>query len=64
MMVANRVVRSFAVRLAVGLLAALLIALATRPSHADQQTISIAPVDQLAITCTIGLSGRFRVRNW
>jgi hypothetical protein len=57
MMVANRVVRSFAVLLAVGLLAALLIPLATRPSHADQQTISIAPGDQLTITCTTSLSG-------
>src|SRR6478672_10935917 len=57
MMVANRVVRPFAILLAVGLLAALLIPLATRPSHADQQTISIAPGDQLTITCTTGLNG-------
>jgi hypothetical protein len=57
MMTGNRIGRSFAVLLAVGLLAALLFPLATRPSHADQQTISIAPGDQLAVTCTTSLSG-------
>ena len=56
-MVANRVVHSFAVLLAVGLLAALLFPLATRPSHADQQSISIAPGDQLSVTCTTSLGG-------
>ncbi len=56
-MVANRILRPFAVLLAVGLLAALLIPLATRPSHADQQTISIAPGEQLTVTCTTNLSG-------
>jgi hypothetical protein len=57
MMAANRIIRPFAVLLAVGLLAALLIPLAIRPSHADQQTISIAPGDRLTVTCTTGLSG-------
>jgi hypothetical protein len=57
MMLANRIVRSFAVLLALGLLAALLVPLATRPSHADQQSVSIAPGDQLAVTCTTSLSG-------
>src|SRR4051812_32741399 len=60
MMVANRVVRPFAVLLAVGLLAALLIPPATRPSHADQQTISIAPRDRLNVTCTTGFGGRLQ----
>lgn len=57
MQLSTRAARLFAALLALGLLAAALLPLATRHSYADPQSIALAPGDQLTITCATGLSG-------
>src|SRR6266545_2575135 len=57
MLLTHRVIRPFAILLAVGLLAALIVPFATRSSKADQQTITIAPGDRVTVVCPTNLSG-------
>jgi hypothetical protein len=53
----NRIIRPFIFMLIGSLLTALLIPLATRSSWAGQQSIALAPGDQLTVTCPTGMNG-------
>src|SRR4051794_30624313 len=54
---ANLIMRPFMFLLIGSLLTALLIPLATRASWAGQQTIALAPGDQITLTCPTGMNG-------
>src|SRR3954447_3852525 len=53
----SRIIRPFIFLLIGSLLTALLIPLATRSSWAGQQTIALAPGDQITLTCPTGMNG-------
>jgi hypothetical protein len=57
MLRSNRIIRPFIYMLIGGLLTALLIPLAARSSWAGQQSIALAPGDQLTVTCPTGMGG-------
>jgi hypothetical protein len=57
MLHSNRIVRPLIFMLIGSLLTALLIPLATRSSWAGQQSITLAPGDQIALTCPTGMNG-------
>jgi len=53
----SRIIRPFIFLLIGSLLTALLIPLATHSSWAGQQTIALAPGDQITLTCPTGMNG-------